>query len=125
MEVMRSALALSMLLAGCVAHERRAPPPPPPPPPPGPATASAPEASPPPPQARGLDERAAVKVAADFARARGLEVQRYKAKLDPHGHWRVDLRSERSGDRAKVLVDAHSGRVIRAKLKPSDEWKDY
>ena len=111
---MRKALALALLLAGCVVHERVPPPPPArPPPPPAPA-------APPP---RAGDERQAVKIASDFARARGLEVQRYKAKLDRAGHWRVELRGD-GRDRARVLVDGRTGRVLRAKLKDSDDWED-
>jgi hypothetical protein len=118
---MRKALALLLLLSACVVHERVPPPPPTPPPPP---RAPAP---PPPPSPRLIDERAAVRIAADYARGRGLSVERYKARLDSHGHWRVDLRSTRGDDRARVLVDGYTGRVLKAKLKdtrPDDRWDD-
>ena len=108
--------AAALLLSACVVHQRVPPAPPAPPPPPA---APAPPAAP-----RIIDERAAVRVAADFARGRGLAVERYQARLDKHGHWRVEVRGQRSGDRAKVLVDGYTGRVIRAKLKPSDDWED-
>jgi uncharacterized iron-regulated membrane protein len=106
--------AAALLLSACVVHER-VPPPPPAPPPPPPAAA---------PQPRIIPEHEAMRVAADYARGKGLQVERYKAKLDRHGHWRVEVRGQRSGDRALVLVDGYSGRVLRAKLKDVDEWDD-
>ncbi len=122
---MRQALLLLALLAsGCVVHERVPPPPPASPPPPPAAPPS------PPPSARApmpqgpIDERGAVRAASDFARGRGLIVERYKAKLDGHGNWRVELRSDRGHDKAKVLVDGRTGRVLRAKLHESDSWDD-
>jgi hypothetical protein len=81
---------------------------------------------PPPPQPSRplLGEREALKIAADFARARGLSVQRYQARLDPQDHWRIEMRG-REGDRARVLVDARTGKVLRAKLHDQGEdWGD-
>lgn len=65
-----------------------------------------------------------MKAATDFARAKGLSVERYKAQLDQQGNWRVDLRSDHGGDRAKVLVDGRSGRVLRAKMHEANGWDD-
>jgi hypothetical protein len=131
---MRKTLALAVLLSGCVTHERytRVPEPPPPPsspppsaPPPAPPSAPPPaEARPAPPPRRTIDEREAVQIAARYVRSRGLEVERFKARLDPQQHWRVEVRGDRSGDRARVLVDGVSGRVLRAKLNPADGWNE-
>jgi hypothetical protein len=111
---MRTVLALALLLAaGCVVHERVPPPPDRPPPPPAERT-------------RLLTKDEAVRVASDFVRERGLSVRRFKAKLDSHGHWRVDLKGDGGGDRAWVLVDARSGKVLKAKLKDRDRgWEEF
>jgi hypothetical protein len=111
--LMRTVPALALLLAGCVVAEPRPPPPPAAPPPP------------PPPAARRalIGEREAVRIAANFARSRGLDVQRYRARLDGQERWLVELRAQGGVDRAKVLVDATDGRVLRAKLRREDpDW---
>jgi len=114
---MRTVTLLALLLAGCVVAEPRPPPPPP---------AAPPEAAPPPPARPALiSEAEAVRIAANFARSRGADVQRYKAKLDGQGRWLVDLKAQRGVDRARVLIDARDGRVLRAKLRKDDpEWDD-
>ena len=118
---MRTTLAvLPILLAACV-HDPTPPPQayPRAPPPPPPAVAA------PPPVRRLMDERTALKIAADHARSRGLLVDRYRAKLDRDSRWRIDMKSSQGGDRARVLVDGYSGRVLEAKLKDakrSDDW---
>jgi hypothetical protein len=139
---MRKASLALLLAGGCVTHERvpdsTAPATPPPsavptaatPPPSAAPTAAPPEppnpVPPPPAQSAGppraVEERQAVKTASDYARAKGLSVERYKANLDQYGNWRVDLRSDHGNDRAKVLVDGRTGRVLRAKLQPADDW---
>ena len=91
-------LALVLALAGCIMVPAR-PLSPPPPPPPGPLT-----------------EQQAVDLAADYARSRGLQIARTtRAVLDAQGRWHVDLAGPDS--RANVLVDAGSGRVLRARLR--------
>jgi hypothetical protein len=83
---------------------------------------------PPPPAPRVIDERAAVKIAADHVRSRGLVVDRFRADLDAHGHWRVELASTHGKDRARVLVDAATGRVLKAALRDvpaGDDWEDF
>jgi len=70
----------------------------------------------PPRAAPPLTEQQAVDVAADYARSRGLEVERTTlARLDGSSHWLVEL----SGpvDQAEVLVDAVTGRVVQATLR--------
>jgi hypothetical protein len=142
---MRKTLALAVLLSGCVVHERYAVPANPPPSappsssppsssPPAAPPPTAPPQNPPPPPAkpsqaqplpqRLLEERDAVRIAAQYARTRGLEVERFKAKLDPQQRWRVEVRGEKSGDRARVLVDGFTGRVLRAKLSQLGDWED-
>jgi hypothetical protein len=131
---MRKASLALLLASGCVVHERvpvyTAPPAPPPTAGPPPQSAPPPPQNPPPPPAqspgppRAVEERQAVKTASDYVRSKGLSVERYKANLDQYGNWRVDLRSDRGADRAKVLVDGRTGRVLRAKLQPSDDWGD-
>ena len=78
--------------------------------------------SPPPRQSRRmLSEAEAVSVATGYARANGVEVSRVKhAHLDGAGRWHIDLRGDHGRDRAKVLVDAWTGQVVRASLKDED-----
>ena len=116
---MRTVPLLGLLLASCVA----APPRPPPPPPPAAPRAEAPPPPPAPARPALLSEAEAVRIAARFVRARGLDVQRYKAKLDGRQRWTVDMRAQRGDDRAKVLIDARDGRVLKAKLRREDpDW---
>jgi hypothetical protein len=106
-----------LLAAACVSS------PPPRPPPPPPARDPAPPAAPPAARPSIIPEAEAVRIAASFARSRGLSVQRYKAKLLGNEQWQVDLRAQRGVDRAKVLIDARDGRVLRAKLRRDDpDW---
>ncbi len=68
-----------------------------------------------------LTEAEAVNVATGYARANGLSVNRVKhAHLDGAGRWHVDLRGDHGKDKAKVLVDAWTGQVIKASLKDED-----
>lgn len=70
------------------------------------------------PSRRMLTEAEAVNVATGYARANGLSVNRVKhAHLDGAGRWHVDLRGDHGRDKAKVLVDAWTGQVIKASLK--------
>jgi hypothetical protein len=103
-------LALAALAAsGCVVYETRPFRPPPP-------TAPSAQPGPPEPGARLLSEEEAVKVAFDAARERGLEVDRVqKARLDATGRWHVDVRGR--GDRALLLIDARSGRLLKGKFR--------
>jgi hypothetical protein len=123
---MRTVPLLALLLASCVtAQPRPAPPPPPPPRAPAETAPAPPPPAPPPSRPSLIDEREAVRIAANFARQRGLDVQRYKARLDGRGRWVVDLKAQRGVDRAKVLIDARDGRVLRAKLRRDDpDWDD-
>ena len=79
-----------------------------------------PRQAPPPATQRMLTEPEAVSVATGYARSHGLEVTRVKhAHLDGAGRWHVELRGNRK-DKAKVLVDAWTGQVIKASLKDDD-----
>lgn len=111
---MRTVTLLALLLAGCVVAEPRPPPPPPAAPPPPPAASARPTL---------ISEGQAVRIATNFARSRGLDVQRYKARLDSRSRWTVDLKAQKGVDRAKVLIDARDGRVLKAKLRREDpDW---
>ena len=116
------ALSLAVLLAGlsaCVVVPARpyAPRPPPPPPPAAPPPAPAPAF---------ISEGQAVDLAFRIARDRGLRVDRVKhVHLDGRGRWHVELRGH--GDRARVLLDARDGRLLRGKFKGDDDderWDD-
>jgi uncharacterized membrane protein YkoI len=86
---------------------------------PPPAPRQAP--SPAPPARRMLAEAEAVNVAVGYARANGVEASRLKhAHLDGAGRWHVELRGDRSKDKAKVMVDAWTGQVVKATLKDED-----
>jgi hypothetical protein len=90
-------LALVLALTGCVVVPAR--PPPPPPRPAGP-----------------ISEQQAVDVAADYARARGLLIQRTtRAVLDGRTRWHIDLTGPDS--HANVLVDGLTGAVLKARLR--------
>jgi hypothetical protein len=91
-------------------------------PPPAPAPAPPPAARPAPaPARRMLTEAEAVGVASGYARANGVEAGKVKhAHLDGAGRWHVELRGDRSKDKAKVLVDAWTGQVIKASLRDED-----
>lgn len=107
------ALPLAVLLAGLagciVVPARRYPPPPPPPP----------GAPPPAPAAAFISEQQAVDIAFGIARDRGLGVDHVKfARLDGRGRWHVELRGH--GDRARVLLDARDGRLLRGAFKGED-----
>jgi hypothetical protein len=74
----------------------------------------------PPPAARAerlLSESEAIDIARGEAAARGVQVDGVKnAHLDGDGRWHVDLRGRRH-EKAKVIVDARSGRVLKADVK--------
>ena len=68
-----------------------------------------------------LTESEAVGVATGYARANGVEASKVKhAHLDGAGRWHVELRGDHSKDKAKVLVDAWTGQVLKASLKDED-----
>lgn len=93
-----AALALGALLASaCVVAARPAAPPPPPP--------------------RIMAAPDAVGIAAQFARSRGLVVEyTVAARLDRMGRWHVDLGGAGGRDRARVVLDGYSGRILHARL---------
>jgi hypothetical protein len=68
-----------------------------------------------PPRAPLLTEQQAVDVAAAWARSRGMQVERTTAAhLDGKHRWHVKLAGP--GEKAEVLVDGVSGRVLQGKL---------
>ncbi len=111
--------AVAMALAGCIVVPARryqpvAAPPPAAPPPPAPAPA-------PPPSA--ISQHQAVEIAFRVAHERGLAVDRVKhVHLDGRGRWHVELRGHH--DRARVLLDARDGRLLRGSFKNDDRWDD-
>ncbi|HEU4383949.1 MAG TPA: hypothetical protein VFR85_10685 [Anaeromyxobacteraceae bacterium] len=117
---MRKAAPLwALLAAACYVGPPRyysPPPAPPAPPPPAPRAAPAPA-----PAKKMLTESEAVSVATGYARANGVEVNKVKhAHLDGAGRWHVELRGDRNRDKAKVMVDAWTGQVIKASLRDND-----
>jgi hypothetical protein len=101
--------ACLVVLAGCYAH---APAPEPPAVPAQPA-----------PAAPVLSRAEAIDVAFAVARERGLEVTRVRyAHLDAAGRWHVELRGR--GDRARVLLDARDGRLLRGRFREHEEDGD-
>jgi hypothetical protein len=75
------------------------------------------------PAERLLSEREAVDIARDEAASRGVQVDSVKhAHLDGDGRWHVDLRGRGHG-KAKVIVDARSGRVLKADVKAGKAGK--
>ena len=110
----KAAPAVALLAAACYVGPPRYYQPPPAPPPPAARPAPAPAR-------RMLTESEAVSVASGYARANGVEVNKLKhAHLDGAGRWHVELRGERNRDKAKVLVDAWTGQVVKASLKDED-----
>jgi hypothetical protein len=102
--------ACVLLLAGCYVHARVPASPPPAPPP---------AVAPPSPAAQGISRDEAIDIAFAVARERGLEVTRVKhAQLDGAGRWHVELRGR--GDRARMLLDASDGRLLRGKFREHD-----
>jgi hypothetical protein len=94
---MRSAALAALLLAsaGCM-HAHHAPPPPP--------------------AGSVVSEQQAVDLAADYARSRGLQVDRTtRASIDGKLRWHVELAGPTS--HAQVVVDGTSGRILHAKLR--------
>ncbi|HSN14856.1 MAG TPA: hypothetical protein VLT61_09510 [Anaeromyxobacteraceae bacterium] len=76
------------------------------------------------PAQRLLSEREAVDIARGEAASRGVQVDSVKhAHLDGDGRWHVDLRGRGHG-KAKVIVDARSGRVLKADVKAGKAGKD-
>lgn len=119
---MRLRAALLVALAACYVGPPRYYQPPPdrtPPPPARPVPPPPPGA----PRGRMLTEQEAVNVAAGYARSQGVAASRLKhAHLDGAGRWHIELRGDHGHDRANVLVDGWTGRVLRAKVK--DEGGD-
>ncbi len=108
----KTCAVVALLAAACYVGPPRYYQPPPVPP-------QAPPAAPP--ARRMLTEAEAVNVAVGYARANGVEVNRVKhAHLDGAGRWHVELRGDRGRDRAKVMVDAWTGQVVKASLKDED-----
>src|SRR5512132_1775302 len=108
------ALAGLLLLGGCVATYTQ-PVPPPAPPPPAPA-----------PRPAYLSQRQAVDIAFQICRDRGLAVKTVqRAHLDGSGRWHVELGGR---DRARLLLDARDGRLLKGKFKQraaasdEEEW---
>jgi uncharacterized membrane protein YkoI len=86
-----------------------------------PPRAPRPAPSPAPPARRMLSEAEAVNVAVGYARANGVEAAKVKhAHLDGAGRWHVELRGDRGKDKAKVMVDAWTGQVVKASLRDED-----
>lgn len=95
--------------------------------------AEPPRPSPPPPRRRpprrrpppSISQQKAISIAISFARSQGLRVGKVlKVIVHRDGNYRVYLKGDHGHDRAKVLVDRITGRVIRAKLRNSDPWND-
>jgi uncharacterized membrane protein YkoI len=85
---------------------------------PAPSPPPAARPAPAPQSRRMLTEAEAVNVAMGYSRANGVEVSRLKhAHLDGAGRWHVELRADRGKDKAKVMVDAWTGQVVKASLK--------
>ncbi|HUL60893.1 MAG TPA: hypothetical protein VLU43_16555 [Anaeromyxobacteraceae bacterium] len=100
-------IALLAAGSGCIVYETR--PYRPVPPPAAPAT-------------RLLGENEAVNIAFDAARQRGLQVSRvHRAFLDDSARWHVDLAGR---DRANLLIDARTGRLLKGKFREWDDWAD-
>ncbi len=73
-------------------------------------------APPPAPAPARISQEQAIDVAFRAARERGLDVDRvHHLNADGAGRYHVDLRGRR--DKAKVLVDARDGRVLRLDTK--------
>ncbi len=112
---MRSLFLVGLLvLGGCVVYE------PPLHRPPPPASAPAPQL---------ISQEQAIDIAFRVARERGLQVDRvHQARLDAAGRWHVDVRGH--GDRARVLLDARDGRLLKGRFKAhggdgeDGEWED-
>lgn len=67
---------------------------------------------------RVLSAEEAVAISAQFARSRGLLIDRtLDARLDSYERWHVDLAGNGGHDTANVLVDGYSGRVVWARLR--------
>jgi hypothetical protein len=121
-EPWRRAIAILLVgLSSCLLPPRYAEPPPP-----RPAPAPAPVPPPAPAAREVLPEEEAVGVAMRYVRAQGLSASEVRrAHLDGAGRWHIELRGDRGRDKAKVLVDGWSGRVLRAKLRDTDrDWDD-
>lgn len=104
---MRSAaIALAaLLLSACYVYEPYHPAP------------AAPTAAP---RARPLSQGDAIRIAFDVCRDRGLDVDSvYHASYDREGRWRVELRGP-TGDRAKLLLDGESGRLLKGRFRDGD-----
>ena len=89
-------VAIALLLSACVvvAHPRHPPPP------------------------RLLSAQEAVDGATYFARSHGLVIDYTSAaRLDRNARWHVDLGGAGGRDRALVVVDGYSGRVLSARLR--------
>ena len=103
----RIALAALLSLSACATA---VPVEPPPPAAPAPAPAPAPGV---------ITQDQAIDAAFEIARERGLEVTRVRyARLDQSGRWLVEVGGDR--DRARVLLDARDGRLIKGRFREGD-----
>lgn len=76
------------------------------------------EAHPRPPPPRILPQPEAVAIATQHARSHGLIIDvTYVARLDRRARWHVDLGGAGGRDRAIVVLDGYSGRVLSARLR--------
>lgn len=105
------AAACLLVVAGCYAH---APAPPPEAAPPAPPAAPA----------QGISSDEAIRIAFAVARERGLDVSEVRrVHLDRAGRWHVEVRGE--GDRARMLLDARDGRLLKGRFRDDDpDWED-
>jgi hypothetical protein len=89
----------AVLLAGCVVYE------------PARTVRTAAPAAP-----RVISQGEAVRRAFDVCDERGLDMDRvHHAALDAEG-WKIELRGP-TGDRAKLLLDAESGRLLKGRFR--------
>jgi type IV pilus biogenesis protein CpaD/CtpE len=106
MRALPLAAALALALSGCIVvdpHARHAQPAPVAAPPPAPAPAR-------------VSQEQAIDIAFAASRDRGLDVDRvHHVNYDSSGRWHVDLRGRK--DKAKALVDARDGRILKLDTK--------
>ncbi len=88
----------------------------------------APAEPPPEPAPRAyIGERQAIDIAFQICRDRGLAVSTVRrAQLDGAGRWHVELRGR---DRARLLLDARDGRIMKGQFKQratrgDEDWED-
>ncbi|HET8539897.1 MAG TPA: PepSY domain-containing protein [Anaeromyxobacter sp.] len=78
--------------------------------------AASPPVSAAPPVRAAVTQEQAIDIAFRAAQGRGLDVDRvHHVNYDGSGRWHVDLRGRR--DKAKALVDARDGRILKLDTK--------